>query len=113
MSSKWLLFAGIILLTAGIVMKASGLEAPLPLLVILSGVSCKIFYILGKYRDGSYKPGFESILLLLGLTLFLSGSYLPSRGTFAHPALLMIPGIALKVTFIVIFIIKTKSSNHQ
>lgn len=93
-------------------MKASGLEAPFPLLIILTGVVCKIFYIIGKYRDGSYQPGYELLLLLLGLTLFLSGSYLRSRGTFSHPSLLMIPGIALKVVFIVIFIIKSKQKTQ-
>lgn len=93
-------------------MKASGLEAPLPLIFILAGVGFKIFYIVGKYRDGSYQPGYELLLLLLGLTLFLSGSYLRSQGTFAHPGLLMIPGIALKVTFIAIFIIKSKQNTQ-
>jgi hypothetical protein len=110
MKSKWALFTGIILLTAGVVLRKTtdlGIEA---MLLIVTGVLFKVYYIIGKARSGEYKPGFELILLFFGLIMFFSGLYLRYHEPPFNPLWLIIPGILLKIAFIVLFIMKTRKS---
>ncbi len=83
MKSKWTLFAGIILLIVGVILRkvtSLGFE---PILLILIGVLLKTYYIIGKTKSGTYKHGYELIFLFVGLSLFLSGIYLRSiQSTF-------------------------------
>lgn len=108
MKSKWSLYLGIVLLTLGIILKSNGLISPYALIILLSGVAFKIVYIISKIVSGEYKPGNELILLMLGLTLFLTGVYFKSHPRELHHAFLMAPGIALKLSFIFIFILKIR-----
>ena len=110
MKSKLLLFAGIILLVVGIVIKKSSTYEATGLTLIFLGVFCKTVYIISKARSGEYKPGKEVIFLAVGLLLFLSGLYLRStEQNLINANYLIIIGITLKVFFIFKFIMITRS----
>ncbi len=105
MKSKVLLFIGIILLIVGIILKKTTQMDSLGLALILTGVTLKAIYILGKVKSGEYKPGKELFFLVVGLILFLIGLYL--RGidhALIKPIYLIVFGITLKITFIIRFI---------
>jgi len=115
MRSKWTLFIGIILLTVGIILRKTtdfGIE---PILLIIIGVLFKIYYIIGKARSGEYKPGHELLFLFVGLIMFLCGLYLRSVEPQPplNPVFLIVPGITLKVIFIILFIAKTRSARKN
>jgi len=110
MKSKWPLFTGIILLTTGIVLrKATDLATP-GLALIIVGALFKVFYIIDKTRRGEYKPGYEILFLIIGLSMFLTGIYLRANGAPFNPVFLIAPGIALKVLFVVMFIVKSRKT---
>ena len=109
MKSKWILFAGITLLTLGIVLKQFNEIGIEPILLISVGVLFKIYYIIQKARSGEYKPGVELVFLGIGLLLFLVGTYIKNHEPTFNPAFLIVPGILFKITFIVMVIINIKS----
>ena len=106
---KPILFIGILLLVAGILVRRF-LELPyVGLVFILSGVALKTYYIVAKARAGEYKPGGELWFLFIGLALFLGGLYARARGLDTYkPVYWMVTGIVLKVIFIVRFIQLTR-----
>ena len=112
MKNKWPLFLGIVLLMLGIVLGKTLNIEHLPLATILSGVAFKIYYIAQKIRSGEYRPGFEVLLLIVGLILFTGGIMLKKNGIIEDASALKIVGISLKVSFIVMFIIKTRSNRN-
>ena len=110
MKSKWTLFAGILLLVVGIIIrKVTGLETE-GLILIIVGVTFKTYYIVNKARSGEYNPGYELIFLFVGLTMFMTGLYIRPYEPPFNPALLIVPGVLLKVLFIVLFIIKVRKT---
>ena len=110
MKSKWTLYTGIVLLTAGIIIrKTTGLSTE-GLIMIITGVLFKTYYIVSKVRSGEYKPGYELAILVAGLALFMTGLYLRANGAPFNPVFLIAPGIALKVVFIILFIVKVRKS---
>ena len=109
MKSKWTLFTGIVLLTVGIIIRKTTGMAIEGLIMILVGVSFKIYYIISKARSGEYKPGKELLALFFGLGLFLGGLYLRSNAQYSYAPAMIISGIILKVIFIILFILKTRS----
>jgi drug/metabolite transporter (DMT)-like permease len=113
MKSKWTLFAGIILLTLGIILRRVADLGFGPILLIITGVLFKTYYIVSKARSGEYKPGYELIFLLVGLIMFLSGLYLRSHEPPFNPAFLIAPGIMLKVVFIILFIVKIRGRKNS
>jgi hypothetical protein len=113
LKSKWTLFVGIALLTAGIVLrKMTGLAVE-GLAVILLGVALKTLYIISKARSGEYVPGKELYFLFIGLSLFLGGLYLRAQSGASYSIAMIIAGISLKITFIILFIIKTRQTAKQ
>ena len=112
MKSKWTLFAGIILLTAGIIIRKTTDLTFEAITLIVIGVILKVYYIIEKTRSGEYRPGFELVLLLVGLIMFLSGLYLRNHEPPLNPLWLIIPGISLKIIFIILFIRKTRQSRR-
>lgn len=113
MKSKWTLFAGIILLVAGIVLRnltEMDLEA---VSLILLGVLFKTYYIVRMARSGEYKPGYELYFLFAGLGMFLSGLYLKSQNPSVIAGLLIFTGILLKTSFIVIFIVRLRAARKR
>ena len=114
MKSKALLFIGIILLVAGIVLRKTTELEIVGLVLILTGVLLKTIYIVAKAKSGTYKPGKELILLVVGLSLFFFGLYLRSCNyTLIEPAYLIGLGIALKVAFIIGFILNVRSNKYS
>ncbi|NJO90498.1 MAG: hypothetical protein HC831_17220 [Chloroflexia bacterium] len=109
MKQKWSLFTGILLLILGIVLRKSLDFNTLGLILIIGGVLLKTYYIINKIILGEYKPGFEILFLLFGLTIFLSRYYLHSQITAVPTGIFMGLGISLKIVFIVLFIRKTKN----
>ncbi len=79
MKTKWPLFLGITLLSTGIVLKSMAIQSAMPLILILSGPAFKLHYIINKIVIGAYRPGFEVLLLFVGLAAFLTGIYLKNR----------------------------------
>lgn len=113
MKSKWALFAGIVLLIIGIIIRKTTDLTSEGLMMIIVGVLFKTYYIVGKARSGEYQPGYELWFLFIGLAMFLSGLYLRSHNPPFNPLLLIVPGITLKVIFIILFIIKTKNKTKE
>jgi len=113
MKQKWTLFAGIILLVAGIIIRKSTELNVEGLVMILTGVLLKTYYIISKVRSGEYKPGYELIFLFVGLTMFLTGLYLRPVVHFTYAPIMIVSGISLKFIFIILFIIKTKSKTKE
>jgi len=113
MNSKWIIFTGILLLTAGIALKITNNATALPLILILTGVAFKVAYIIIKIITKEYQPGYEFIFLGVGLALFLSGIFLHKAALIENPTLLKISGISLKVIFILLFIRKSKTQSKQ
>lgn len=113
MKSKWTLFTGIILLVAGIIIRNTTDLFVEGLVLIIVGVLFKTYYIISKARSGAYKPGYELWFLFVGLGMFLTGLYLRHHHPSFNALFLIVPGIALKVLFIILFIMKTKNSISQ
>ena len=110
MSSKILLFSGIVLLIIGIVLRKMTELEIIGLILIIIGVTCKSTYIVLKAKSGEYKPGKELFVLALGLLLFFMGLYLRgSEQSFINPLFLIISGLTLKIVFIVRFVQITRS----
>ncbi|MDH5399485.1 MAG: hypothetical protein OEX02_15150 [Cyclobacteriaceae bacterium] len=110
MKSKLPLFAGIILLTVGIIIRKTTGMATEGLALIIAGVLGKTYYIVSKARSGEYRPGYELLLLFIGLFMFLYGLHLRAHEPPFNPAFLIVPGISLKVVFIILFIRKVRKS---
>lgn len=108
MRKKWVLFVGIALLLIGIFLKILMELTPWSTIIIITGVCFKIYYILYKIISGEYKPGFEMILLLIGLTIYCIGIYIKSHGRPFNALFLMVPGISMKIAFVFFFIKKAK-----
>lgn len=105
MKSKVLLFIGIILLVAGIILKKMTQMEALGLTLIIIGVTFKSIYILTKVKSGEYKPGKELIFLVVGLLFFFTGLYLRgNEQALIKPIYLIVFGITLKIIFIIRFI---------
>ena len=101
---KTVLFAGIGLLIAGILLRKLSDFPALGLSLILLGVGFKTYYILRAARSGLYAPGKELWLLFVGLTLFLGGLYLRGMDMNFNSTYLIVLGLVLKVLFIIRFI---------
>jgi len=112
MKQKWPLFAGIILLITGIVLRKALDFGSEGLILIITGVLLKSYYIVNKAIIGEYKPGYELIFLVVGLTVFLSRNYLHLQINAIPTGLFMGVGISLKIVFIVLFIKKTRAQNN-
>ena len=105
MKSKILLFIGIILLIAGIILKKITEMDVLGLALIITGVIFKSIYILVKVKSGEYIPGKELNFLVAGLILLFTGLYLQRiNQALIKPIYLIIFGISLKIIFILRFI---------
>lgn len=104
MASKPILFAGILLLLVGIVVRKVTSFPSLGLIMILLGIGCKTFYIIAAIREGLYRPGPEIWLLFVGLALFLCGLYLRGTDFFINPVYLIFTGLTMKVLFVLRFI---------
>ena len=113
MKLKWMLFAGIVLLTSGILLRKFSELSFEPILLIIVGVAFKTFYIIGKVRSGEYKPGIELGILLVGLLLFLSGLYVRSHELAFNATYLIASGITLKVIFVIMAISKMRSQRKK
>lgn len=113
MKLKGILFTGIILLVAGIILKKSTQLDILGLSLIIAGAILKTTYIIVKIKSGTYKPGKELFLLVAGLLIFFTGLYL--RNVYAppiKPIYLIVLGISLKISFIIGFILKVRSNKQ-
>jgi 1,4-dihydroxy-2-naphthoate octaprenyltransferase len=113
MKSKWTLFAGIILLILGIIIRRTTGLAVEGLGIIIMGVLLKTYYIVRKAKSGEYILGYELAFLFIGLAIFLTGLYLRSHNLPFNPIILIVSGISLKVVFIILFIIKTRKSKDK
>lgn len=105
-AKKTWLFAGIVLLVAGILVRRMTDFPMIGLLMIFLGVGLKTYYIVAAARSGIYKPGAELWLLFSGLVLFLGGLYLRRSGAEVgiDPIYLILIGLTLKALFVIRFI---------
>ena len=110
---KPILFFGIGLLIAGILLRRLSDYQNLGLLVILFGVGLKTYYIIRAIRSGLYTPGKEIWLLFAGLTFFLGGLYLRGESIVVKPTYLIVFGLSLKVLFIIRFIQKVRINRQK
>jgi len=110
MKNKWPLFTGLTLLTVGIIFKIILDNVAFPVFLIATGILFKVYFIFNKIKTEKYQPGYELILLILGLGFFFSGIHLKNTVYFIEPVYLKIVGILFKVIFLVLFIRKTKNN---
>jgi len=83
----------------------------LGLILIITGITLKVIYILAKVKSGEYKPGKELLFLVVGLILFFTGLYLKnSNQSMIDPIYLIVSGLTLKVIFIIKFILIVRSN---
>lgn len=108
MKIKIFLYIGLLLLATGIALKKTTNFNVIPVIFMVIGVVLKLIYFVFIIRRGQYKPGFEIGILLLGLILFFSGIYLKSINSLFSPAYLIVPGISLKVIFVILILRKKK-----
>ena len=82
------------------------------LVLIITGVLCKVIYIIQKVRNGEYKPGKELYFLGFGLLLFFIGLSL-KNGTqnMIDPFYLIGLGLTFKLIFIIKFIQLSRTAN--
>lgn len=114
MQSKSLLFLGIILLVVGILLKKMTQLEVIGLATIITGVACKLIYIVLKAKNWEYKPGTELFILAVGLLLFFTGLYLRSiEQNLIKPIYLIVSGITLKIIFIIKFIQIIRSNKNR
>lgn len=113
MKSKWTLFAGIILLVAGIGLRNLTEMNRAAVSLVVLGVLFKTYYLVRMARSGEYKPGYEMYFLFAGVGMFLSGRYLKSQNPSDIPGLLIFTGILLKTAFIVIFIVRLRAARKR
>jgi FtsH-binding integral membrane protein len=108
MKSKKTLFAGIIILIMGIVLKKTTDLTALSIAFMVAGVLLKTLYIVSKAQSGEYKPGMELFFVFMGLSLFFTGIYFRNEGINPLGSILFFTGIGLKIVFIILFIKKVK-----
>ena len=113
MKQKWPLFIGILLLIIGIVVRKAFNISTGGLILIITGVLFKTYYIINKIVIGEYKPGFEVFFLVIGLTIFFLRNYLHLQINAIPTGAFMGIGITLKIIFIVLFIKKSKAQRSQ
>ncbi len=113
MKAKLLLYSGITLLIFGITIKKTTGLTLLPGFVIIAGVLLKVSYIVNQTRRGEYKPGIEIVFLCTGLILFIFGIYFCPGSGSVNRAFFIVPGIVLKVLFVVQFIRKSIAAKNK
>ncbi len=113
MKLKWALFTGILLLTAGIILRMFTEVGFMAILLIILGVLLKTYYIISKARNGEYQPGYELFFLFVGLTLFFLGLYFRNHKPDYPFVFLMVSGLILKTVYIIMFIVKVKSTDSK
>jgi hypothetical protein len=108
MRQKWPIFSGIVLLSVGIVLKAGHFQPIYYLPFLLLGGTLKVYYIIGIIRKGVYRPGIELLSLVVGLSLFFTGIIL--KNSYQSPNYLywMVPGLTLKIIFVLMFVLKIR-----
>lgn len=107
MKEKKFLYIGLLFLYSAILVKIFT-NSRLSLYLLLVAVCFKLLFALKRIKKGEYKPGFELILLVVGLFLFLWGLYAPLPYFILSKSWLMLPGLVLKFSFLIIFIVKVK-----
>lgn len=114
MSKKIFLFAGILLLVIGILTRSLIDYTAIGLILILTGVFLKTYYIIMLVIKRMYRPGRELIVLAVGLGLFLTGLYVKRNYQEQDFSIyLIVLGLFLKIMFIIAFIKKVKNKRIQ
>ncbi len=108
MVKKWPLLVGILFLVPGVLLRIFSDINMWPVLIIVTGAFFKIYYIIRKIIAGEYKPGYEMIILYIGLIMFFTGVFLRNHHSSFNHMFLMIPGICCKLFFIFMFIKKSR-----
>ncbi len=99
-----LLFLYIALLTRIFVSKQ------VSLFFLAIAICFKLAFAFQRIKKTTYKVGYELVLFIVGLSLFLTGVYAPLPDFICSPFLLIIPGLAMKISSVVILIRKLKKA---
>ena len=108
MKQKWLLFTGLILLALGIILKITTQLIILSVLLIIIGAFFKLYYIVRTSIKCGYKPGYELLFLVAGLTIIFIGKYLTNQDIALSIWYFLIPAVCFKIVFVVLFMFKLK-----
>lgn len=111
MKNKWPLFTGLALLTIGIVFKIVFENTLFAIFLIVTGIVLKLYFILSKIKSAKYRPGYELILLFVGLGLFFTGVHMERTFLIFEPLYVKFTGIILKIAFVLLFIQKTRNKD--
>ena len=103
---KWKLYLGAIIILVALVLRIYFPEVQIINPMFFIGGGLKVWFLVGKIKDGGYKPGVELILLLIGLTMFFSGVYGRNHDWSFSAYWLIIPGALFKLVFVFLFIRK-------
>ena len=114
MTSKKVLFTGIVLLIIGILVRKMTTMDMYGLLLILLGVGLKTMYIVGMAREGLYRPGKELWWLFIGLAFLFFSIYSRGQETLiTYAGIMLAVAIGFKVLFIVGFVKKVKKERQK
>ena len=108
MNTKYFLYLGLILLLLGVVFRYFTPFMVMGLGLIISGVILKLIYIAMAMAKGQYKPGTESLYLIVGLGLLFLGIWYKTNIEASFGYILMVIGLSLKALFILVFVRKIK-----
>lgn len=106
--SRWILLAGILFLAAGGAARLNGaVFAPF---LFSAGGLCKITYLLILIKSGRYRPGYELLFLITGLSLLYAGIIIRRYPDYTgYSSYLIAFAILFKLIFAVIAIKKIRS----
>lgn len=105
------LYTSLFFLNIGILLKIFT-NSLLSVCFLVLAVFFKLLLVREYIKKGIYKPGYEIIVLAVGLFLFLFGLYSPSLPSFILSKWwLMIPGLVLKFAFLFVFVLKIRKGN--
>ena len=108
MKSKQLLYVGIILLLAGLVLRYLTGYVDLGIGLVIVGVILKLSYIALSIFRGAYKPGAEFFLLLSGLVFLFLGLWHKLNVSEGVGYAMIVAAISFKLIFVILFIRETR-----
>ncbi|PZX20408.1 hypothetical protein LX69_00407 [Breznakibacter xylanolyticus] len=111
---KWLLYAGMVNIWAGLMLRIFGVEFPPPALFFSLGGTLKVSYLVVAIRQGRFKPGIELVYLAAGLVMLALGIYVRKvNPASAIGIALVVKAVLLKATFLFLMLRKMRAARLQ
>jgi hypothetical protein len=113
MKSKYILYIGILLLVAGILLRYFSPYVEVGLGLVLIGVILKLSYVSLAMLRGKYKPKAEILLLLFGLGFLFLGLWHKLNVSEFVGYGMIVSAVVLKLIFVILFIRKIRQGKSS